>query len=133
VKEKYEWRLIITDVQVDPSGNLGSVVASKYARLKAGLRGRPPDPVFDELLLALCEGRQGPVNWIRAKLGALYPTGYPARFKLLESGCLPRSTFAKRKAVKIWAAALAECRGMNVTDEALQWRIDQLLRDGNRI
>jgi hypothetical protein len=125
-------RIVVTDPEVDPSGKLGAVVASKYARRDAGLRGRPPDPEFDELLLALCEGR-GPINWIIAKLNAVYPKGYPARYKLLAIRPSPPLRLAKRKAVMVWAAALAECRGMNVTEEALQWRIDQLLREARRI
>jgi hypothetical protein len=59
-------KCVFTDIGVDGEGRYGGVIAVKYAERDRMHRGRPPDPEFDEALLAELQKRSIPLGYGKA-------------------------------------------------------------------
>ncbi len=59
-------KCVVTSIEVDSEGRYGGVIAVKHAERDRMGRGRPPDPEFDEALLAELWKEHIPLGYSKA-------------------------------------------------------------------
>jgi hypothetical protein len=96
-------KLVITDIHVDPKGDLAVAVAIKHAEFIGKgrtRRRRPPDVAFDEALLAKLDAKRIP--------------------------------FGVTKACRLTAVEVAKRLGKTISEESAKTRVVDLLRRSRR-